>query len=185
MSLKHSDSELKTGDQAPEFELEDYRGQKVALSDLDNYDGVLVVFMCNHCPYVKTQLEELKKLDEEFNSIAIVGINPNAETHQEDDVEKMNELVEEKDLASSHFYYLVDSDQKVAEQYGATCTPDPFLLDWRHRLFYHGRLNDKTNPEEEVTDREMKSVIEEMLKRREPPFEPKPSQGCSIKWKEE
>lgn len=185
MSLKHSDSSLEPGDQAPEFELEDYRGQKVALSDLDNYDGVLVVFMCNHCPYVKAQLEELKKLDEEFNSIAIVGINPNAETHPEDTVEKMGELVEEKDLASSHFYYLADPDQEVAEEYGATCTPDPFLLDWRHRLFYHGRLNDKTNPEEEVNDREMKGVIEEMLKRREPPHQPKPSQGCSIKWNEE
>lgn len=185
MSLKHSDSELEVGDQAPEFELKDYRGQKVALSDLDNYDGVLVVFMCNHCPYVKAQLEELKKLDEDFNSIAIVGINPNVETHPCDTVEKMKELVEEKDLASSHFYYLADPDQKVAKEYGATCTPDPFLLDWRHRIFYHGRLNDKTNPEEEVTDREIKTVIDEMLKRRDPPYDPKPSQGCSIKWKEE
>lgn len=183
MSLEHSDSELELGDQAPEFELEDYRGQKVALSDLDNYDGVLVVFMCNHCPYVKAQLDELEKLDQEFNSIAIVGINPNAETHPEDTVEKMEELVEEKDLESSHFYYLADPEQQVAEEYGATCTPDPFLLDWRHRVFYHGRLNDKTNPEEEVEDREMKSIIEDMLKRRDPPQEPKPSQGCSIKWK--
>lgn len=185
MSLKHSDSELEIGEPVPDFELDDYRDQTVALSDLDNYDGVLVVFMCNHCPYVKAQLNELKKLDEEFNSIAIVGINPNSETHPEDTVENMKDLVEEKDLGSSHFYYLSDPDQKVAEEYGATCTPDPFLLDWRHRLFYHGRLNDKTNPDDEVTDREMKSVIEEMLKRREPPFEPKSSQGCSIKWKGE
>lgn len=184
MSLKQSDSKLEVGDHAPEFELEDYRSQNVALSDLDNYDGVLVVFMCNHCPYVKAQLEELKKLDEEFNSIAIVGINPNAETHPGDSVEKMEELIEDKDLDSSHFYYLADSDQKVAEEYGATCTPDPFLLDWRHRLYYHGRLNDKTNPDEEVEEREMKSVIEDMLKRQEPPQEQKPSQGCSIKWKE-
>ena len=184
MALKQSDSEIEVGEQAPEFELEDYRGQTVALSDLDNYDGVLVVFMCNHCPYVKTQLEELRKLDEEFSSIAIVGINPNAETHPGDSVEKMEELVEDEDLDSPHFYYLVDADQEVAESYGATCTPDPFLLDWRHRLFYHGRLNDKTNPEEEVEDRELKSVIEDMLKRRDPPTDPKPSQGCSIKWKE-
>lgn len=184
MSLKESDSQLEQGDQAPEFELEDYRGQKVALSDLDNYDGVLVVFMCNHCPYVKAQLEELKKLDEEFQSIALVGINPNAETHPEDSREKMEELVEEQNLESSHFYYLVDNDQEVAEEYGAKCTPDPFLLDWRHRIFYQGRLNDKTNPEEEVTDREMKSIIQDMLKRREPPVDQKPSQGCSIKWKE-
>jgi len=185
MSLEQSNSKLQTGDQAPEFELEDYRGQKVALSDLDNYDGVLVVFMCNHCPYVKAQLEELKKLDEEFNSIAIVGINPNANTHHGDTVEKMKELVEKKDLESSHFYYLADPDQEVAKEYGATYTPDPFLLDWRHRVYYHGRLNDKTNPDENIEEREMKSVIEDMLKRRDPPAESKPSQGCSIKWKEE
>lgn len=184
MSLEKSDSNLEVGDQAPEFELEDYRGQKVALNDLDNYDGVLLVFMCNHCPYVKAQVEELKKLDKEFNSIAIVGINPNVETHPGDSVEKMREFVDENDLNSNHFYYLVDSGQEVAENYGAVCTPDPFLLDWRHRLYYHGRLNDRMKPDQEVENREMKSVIEDMLKRREPPEKQKPSQGCSIKWRE-
>lgn len=185
MALKQSDSGLEQGEEAPGFELEDYNGEKVALSDLDNYDGVLVVFMCNHCPYVKAQVEELKKLDEEFNSIAIVGINPNAETHPEDSVEKMGEFIEETGLESPHFYYLADPDQEVAEKYGAKCTPDPFLLDYRHRLYYHGRLNDKTSPDEEVEEREMKSVIEDLLKRRDPPQEQKPSQGCSIKWKEQ
>lgn len=183
MALKQSSSELETGETAPNFKLEDYRGEKVRLTDLDNFDGVLIVFICNHCPYVKTQVEELKKLDEEFSSIAIVGINPNAETHEEDTVEKMNEFVEENGLEKGNFYYLADPNQEVAEAYGAKCTPDPFLLDWRHRLFYHGRLNDKTSPEEEVNEREMKNVIEDMLKRREAPEEQKPSQGCSIKWK--
>lgn len=184
MSLEQSDSELEQGESAPEFELENYEGEKVALSDLDNYDGVLVVFMCNHCPYVKAQTEELRKLNDEFSSIAIVGINPNAETHPGDSVEKMGDFIEENDLDSPHFYYLVDADQEVAEAYGAECTPDPFLLDYRHRLFYHGRLNDKAGPNQEVEEREMKEVIEDMLKRRDPPQEQKPSQGCSIKWKE-
>ncbi|MFB6291897.1 MAG: thioredoxin family protein [Candidatus Nanohaloarchaea archaeon] len=183
MSLEQSDSDLETGDRAPGFELKDYTGEKVALSDLDNYDGVLVVFMCNHCPYVKAQVEELRKLDEEFSSIAIVGINPNAETHPDDSMEKMETFIEENGLDSQHFYYLVDREQEVAEEYGAVCTPDPFLLDWKHDLYYHGRLNDRTSPDQEVKNREMKSVIEDMLKRREPPKEAKPSQGCSIKWK--
>ena len=185
MSLKQSDSELQQGEEAPEFELENYDGEKVALSDLDNYDGVLVVFMCNHCPYVKAQTEELRKLNKEFSSIAIVGVNPNAETHPEDSVEKMEDFIKENGLGSPHFYYLADSDQEVAEAYGAKCTPDPFLLDWRHRLYYHGRLNDKMSPEEQVEEREMKEVIEDMLKRRQPPAEEKSSQGCSIKWKED
>jgi peroxiredoxin len=185
MSLKESDSELQQGETAPGFELENYEGEKVGLSDLDNYDGVLVVFICNHCPYVKTQTAELEKLAEEFSSIAFVGINPNSETHPDDSVEKMPEFIQENNLEKSNFYYLVDRDQKVAEEYGAKCTPDPFLLDWRHRLYYHGRLNDKTSPDQEINEREMKSIIEDMLKRREPPKEQKPSQGCSIKWEEE
>ncbi len=184
MALTQSESKIEVGKNAPEFELESYNGQKVALSDLDNYDGVLVVFMCNHCPYVKAQLEELRQLDEEFSSIAVVCINPNAETHPDDAVEKMGELVEENGLNSQNFYYLADREQKVAEAYGAKCTPDPFLLDWRHRLHYHGRLNDKTSPDEQVNEREMKEVIQDMLKRRDPPKEQKPSQGCSIKWEE-
>ncbi|QGA80055.1 thioredoxin family protein [Candidatus Nanohalobium constans] len=184
MSLKKSDSELSQGDYAPEFKLENHDGEKVELSDLDNYDGVLVVFMCNHCPYVKAQTEELRELNDEFSSIAIVGINPNSETHPDDSVEKMGEFIEENDLESPHFYYLTDPEQEIAEQYGAKCTPDPFLLDWRHRLYYQGRLNDKMGPDQEVENREMKKVIEDMLKRREPPKDQKPSQGCSIKWKD-
>lgn len=184
MALKSSDPKLSQGETAPNFELEDYKGQKVSLTDLDNFDGVLVIFMCNHCPYVKTQTEEIRKLAEEFSSIAVVGINPNVETHEDDTVEKMKQFVEENSLDSSNFYYLADSEQEVAEAYGAKCTPDPFLLDWRHRLHYQGRLNDKTGPEEEVTEREMKEVISSMLKRKDTPSEQEPSQGCSIKWKD-
>lgn len=184
MSSESSDPELQQGDPAPEFELENYNGEKVALSDLDNYDGVLVIFMCNHCPYVKAQIDEIKKLNDEFSSIAIVGINPNAETHPLDSKDKMPEFVEENDLESSHFYYLSDPDQAVAEKFGAECTPDPFLLDWRHRLFYHGKLNDKAGPNEEADKRYMKEAIQKMLKRQEAPEEKEKPVGCSIKWKE-
>ncbi len=183
MALKQSDSELEVMEPAPEFTLENFGGQEVALSDLDNFDGVLIIFMCIHCPYVKTQTNEIRELAEEFSSIAVVGINPNAETHEDDSVEKMPSFVEEHDLDRPNFFYLADNSQEVAEAYGAVCTPDPFLLDWRHRLYYHGRLNDKTSPDEEVEDREMKQVIEKMLKRKDAPREQKASQGCSIKWK--
>ncbi len=184
MSLEQSDSGLEIMQPAPEFTLKNFEGQEVALNDLDNYDGVLIIFMCNHCPYVKTQTEEIRKLSQEFSSIAIAGINPNTETHPEDSTEKMGEFIQENDLDRPNFYYLSDKDQEVAEAYDAQCTPDPFLLDWRHRLYYHGRLNDKTSPEEEIEDREMKQVIEKMLKRKRPPEEQKASKGCSIKWKE-
>lgn len=184
MSLTESDSVLGVGDDAPDFELENYEGQKVSLTDLENYDGVLLIFMCNHCPYVQAQTEELRKLNDEFQSIAIVGINSNADTHPMDSVDKMEDFVEDHDLESEHFYYLVDDNQEVAEAYEAECTPDPFLLDWRHKIYYKGRLNDKKGPNEEVKNRDMKKAIDKMLKRKEPPQDQKPSQGCNIKWKE-
>lgn len=175
---------MEKGEKAPNFTLDNFNGQEVSLTDLENYDGVLVIFMCNHCPYVRVQLDEIRELSEEFSSIAVVGINPNAETHPEDSVEKMEELVEENELESENFYYLVDADQEVAKAYGAECTPDPFLLDWRHRLYYQGRLNDRKSPGDEREEREMKSVIQDMLKRKSPPEDQLPSQGCGIKWKE-
>jgi len=182
MALTESDSKLSLGDTAPTFELKDYNGEKIHLEDLNNFDGVLIVFMCNHCPYVKAQVEEMKKLNEEFSSIAVVGINPNAETHEGDTVEKMKDFVEENNI---DFYYLADNDQEVAKSYGAQCTPDPFLLDYRHRLYYKGRLNDKNKPSDEVKERDMRETIKKMLKREDPPKEQKPSQGCGIKWKQE
>jgi len=184
MALKKSENVLEQGDQAPSFNLEDYRQREVSLSDLDNYDGVLLVFICNHCPYVKAQTEEIRELTEEFSSIAFVGVNPNADTHPGDSVDKMEDFVEENDLDTENFYYLVDRDQDVSEAYGAACTPDPFLLDWRHKLYYHGRLNDMASPDEELTEREMRNVIKRMLKRETPPEDQEPPQGCGIKWKE-
>ncbi|MFQ3308175.1 MAG: peroxiredoxin [Candidatus Nanohaloarchaea archaeon] len=184
MSRKESDSKLEIGDDAPEFELEDYKGEHVALSDLENFDGVLVVFMCNHCPYVQTQVNEIKQLAEDFPSLAIVGVNANVETHPMDSFEKMSDFIEGKELALPNFYYLADSEQEVAESYGAKCTPDPFLLDYRHKLFYHGKLNDKEGSEDEPEERYMKEAVQKMLKRKEPPTEQPPSVGCSIKWKD-
>lgn len=185
MSRKEStEPEIEVGQPAPDFELENYTGEKVSLSDLNNFDGVLVVFMCNHCPFVQGQVEELRKLDEKFSSIAVVGINPNAETHPMDSREKMPEFVEKFGLDSTNFYYLTDPEQEVAEKYGAKCTPDPFLLDMRHRLFYHGKLTDRTGPEGEISEHYVKDAIEKMLKSQEPPAESEDPVGCSIKWKE-
>lgn len=185
MSLEENSSGVEVGEQAPKFELENHEGEKVALSDLDNYDGVLVVFMCNHCPFVQGQAEELKRLEEEYSSIAVVGINPNAETHPMDSVEKMPEFLEKFNLDETNFYYLVDPDQEVAESYGAVCTPDPFLLDMRHTVFYHGKLTDRTGPEGEISEHYMEEAIEKMLKRKNPPEDQPSPKGCSIKWKED
>jgi peroxiredoxin len=183
MSVEENSSGIEVGDSAPSFELENPGGEKVALSDLDNYDGVLVVFMCNHCPFVQGQVPEIRRLEEKFSSIAVVGINPNAETHPMDSMEKMPEFLEKFDLDETNFYYLADPEQEVAESYGAKCTPDPFLLDMRHRLFYHGKLTDREGPEGEISEHYMEEAIEKMLKKQDAPEGPDPV-GCSIKWKE-
>ena len=172
--------ELEIGEQAPDFELENINGEKVGLEDLNNYDGVLVVFMCNHCPFVHANLEELKRLDEKYSSIAVVGINPNAETHPMDTKEKMPEFIEENDI---DFQYLSDPEQKVAEAFDAKCTPDPFLLDMRHRVYYHGRLTDIEKPGDEASEYYMEDAIDRMLKRKNPPEEQPSSVGCGIKWR--
>lgn len=175
---------IQRGDTAPEFKLENYDGENVALSDLDNFDGVLIVFMCNHCPYVQASIEELRALDDEFSSIAVVGINPNAETHPGDSFDKMGDFVDDNDLESSSFYYLSDPDQEVAESFGAECTPDPFLLDWRHRLYQHSKLDDTQGPDEDAEERYMREAIQKMLKRQDPPEKQESPVGCSIKWKD-
>lgn len=183
MTETENSTGLELGEEAPNFELENFEGEEVALSDLDNFDGVLVVFMCNHCPFVQGQAEEIRRLEEKFSSIAVVGINPNAETHPMDSVEKMPEFLKKFDLDETNFYYLVDQEQEVAEEFGAKCTPDPFLLDMRHRVFYHGKLTDRTGPEGEISEHFMEDAIEKMLKKQSPPEEQPDPVGCSIKWK--
>lgn len=180
MKTESSES-LEIGEQAPGFELENTEGEKLGLEDLNNYDGVLVVFMCNHCPFVHANLDELKRLNQEYSSIAVVGINPNVDTHPMDSEDKMPEFIEENDV---EFHYLSDPDQEVAEAYDAKCTPDPFLLDMRHRVYYHGRLTDVKGPGEEASEFYMEEAIKTMLKSKRPPEEQKPSVGCSIKWKD-
>jgi len=183
MSLEENSSGINVGRQGPEFELEKTNGETVSLSDLDNFDGVLLVFMCNHCPFVQGQIPEIKRLEEKYSSIAVVGINPNAETHPMDSTEKMPELTEKFGLDETNFYYLADPQQKAAEAYGAVCTPDSFLLDMRHTVFYHGKLTDRTGPQGEIQKHYMEDAIEKMLKRKEPPQEQPSPEGCSIKWK--
>lgn len=180
-----SDQQLSRGDEAPAFELPGTDGQTHALSDYDDHEGVLVVFTCNHCPYAQAKFDELNSLAEEFDELAVIGINPNdPEEYPEDDFETMVEYVE--DGRVRYDAYLQDESQGVAAAYGAVCTPDPFLLEndgGTFRLAYHGRLDDAPNPNQEVTDREMHTHVQNMLAGEPVSDEFKPSRGCSIKWR--
>jgi peroxiredoxin len=187
MALKESEQEqLKEGDAAPEFELRGTDGETHSLDNYDEYTAVLIVFTCNHCPYAKAKFDVLNGIAEDYDEVAVVGINPNdADEYSEDSFEKMKELVD--DGTVRYDAYLRDETQEVAREYGATCTPDPFLFENRDGdfvLVYHGRLDDALNPEEEPTKHHMREAIDTVLAGEGLDMGFLPSQGCSIKWRD-
>jgi len=177
-----SKQELERGGKAPDFLLKGADGRMYSLDSFKNSKALLIVFMCNHCPYVKPKIKVLNSLQKKYGDhLAVVGINPNdAVNYPEDSYEMMVKMAEEKKI---DFVYLRDETQEVAKAYGAVCTPDPFLFDEERRLFYHGRLDNAMSPEETATAHDMDEAIGALLsgKKIEETF--KPSQGCSIKWK--
>ena len=184
MVLKESDPELSVGDEAPDFELPGTDGEAYSLADFAEYDALLVVFTCNHCPYAKAKFDLLNDLAAEYENCAVVGINPNdAEEYPDDSFESMQEYVDSGEIA--YDAYLRDESQSVADAYGAVCTPDPFLFendDGAFRLAYQGRLDDAMNPEEEATEFYVREAIDAVLAGESVDIDPGPSQGCSIKW---
>jgi Peroxiredoxin len=183
MAKMESVISLKTGDKAPEFNL---KGIDDEMHSLDDYSkkGLLVIFMCNHCPFVKAKIDAIKELYEKFNDdVAIVGINSNDSIkYPDDDFESMKAVAKEKGLQID---YLVDETQEIAKKYGAVCTPDPFLFDSEKKLIFHGRIDDAMNPEAEVSEKVMIKNIEKFLNGQKIEKDFDPSIGCSIKWKEQ
>ena len=183
MVLLESQVKLKAGDIAPEFELLGIDDKKHSLNDYTNHKGILVIFMCNHCPYVKAKVDALNELYDKFGKeIAIVGINSNDSTdYPEDSFEAMKETAKEKGFG---FDYLVDETQEIAKKYGAMCTPDPFLFNDKKELVFHGRIDNAMKPEDEATEKTMINNMAKLLAGEQIEKDFDPSIGCSIKWKE-
>ena len=183
MAKMESVISLKTGDVAPGFSL---KGIDDKMHSLEDYSkkGLLVIFMCNHCPFVKAKIEAIKELQDKFkDDISIVGINSNDSVkYPDDDFESMKAVAKEKGLEID---YLVDETQEIAKKYGAVCTPDPFLFDSEKKLIFHGRIDDAMNPEAEVSEKVMIINIEKFLNGEKIEKDFDPSIGCSIKWKEQ
>lgn len=181
MAKTESDNtKLTKGDQAPDFQLPGIDGESHALEDVAGPEGTLIVFMCNHCPYVQARITDIVKLHEEFGErIGVVGINSNDPDYPGEGMEKMKEFAEERNI---RFPYLLDEDQQVARKYGATCTPDPFLFDGEGRLVFHGRITDALEPDDETTEETMKLKIRALLAGEEIDDWFNPSLGCSIKF---
>jgi peroxiredoxin len=183
MAKMESVISLKTGDNAPEFNLKGIDDQMHSLNDYSK-KGLLVIFMCNHCPFVKAKIEAIKELHDKFkDDISIVGINSNDSVkYPDDDFDSMKAVAKEKGLEID---YLVDETQEIAKKYGAVCTPDPFLFDSEKKLIFHGRIDDAMNPEAEVSEKVMINNIQKFLEGQKIEKDFDPSIGCSIKWKEQ
>ena len=182
MVLLTSDARrLNPGDPAPDFSLKNVDGKRYSLADFKGRILVLI-FMCNHCPYVKAKMDEIAALqrDYEAKGVAVIGINANDPVdYPEDDFAHMQQKAKEK----GYRYYLVDETQDTARAYGATCTPDPFVFDRQHRLVYHGRINNQMEPSDAVTEHTMRNVLDKAIAGEKVEEWFVPSQGCSIKWK--
>jgi thiol-disulfide isomerase/thioredoxin len=176
---------LELGTHAPAFALENaVDGRIVSLRNFEDARALLVMFICNHCPYVKHVLPELGRLDKDYtpNGLAIVAINSNDVAHYpEDSPANMKKLAKAQRWS---FPFLFDETQEVAKAYRAACTPDFYLFDKERMLAYRGQLDD-TRPSsgKPPTGRDLRAAIDAVLAGKPASEQQVPSIGCNIKWK--
>lgn len=176
---------LPLGTAAPDFSLPNTDGKTVSLSDFAGQPALLVIFMCNHCPYVKHVAAQLKTLTDQYlaKGVAVVAISSNdAEKYPDDSPQAM---AAEKESRGYGFDYLYDEDQSVAAAYAAACTPDFYLFDAQQRLSYRGQLDSsRPNSGIPVTGEDLRAALDSVLAGDSPDPQQTPSLGCNIKWKE-
>jgi peroxiredoxin len=175
---------LPLGTRAPDFRLPDTTGKTVSLADFKTSPALLVMFICNHCPYVKHVREGLAKLARDYQprKVAIIGISSNdVANYPADSPAKMAEEVK---AAGYVFPYLYDETQSVAKTYKAACTPDFYLFDKDQQLVYRGQLDDsRPGNGLPVTGKDLRAALDAVLGGKPVPSAQKPSIGCNIKWK--
>jgi peroxiredoxin len=171
------------GAPCPDFRLPAVDGRTYARDDFSQASVLVVMFICNHCPYVKAVEDRFIALAREFGprGVQLVGICANdAEGYPEDAFDKLAERWREK---SYGFPYLHDDAQGVAREFGAVCTPDIFVYGRDRQLAYRGRIDDSWKDPTKVTRRELAQALEALLAGQRPSSDQRPSLGCSIKWK--
>jgi len=175
---------LELGTSAPDFDLPKPDGGRVRLSDFTDAEGLVVAFICNHCPFVKHIREGLAEFarDYESRNVAMVAINSNDfATYSGDAPERMQEEI---DNFGYCFSYVYDESQDVAKAYRAACTPEFYLFDSNRKLVYRGRFDAATpGNDEPVTGTELRRAIDAMLAGNMPDQHQVPGIGCNIKWK--
>jgi peroxiredoxin len=175
---------LDLGTIAPDFNLKDSYGKTIGLKDFIGSRATLVMFICNHCPFVKHLADSIALVTSSYikKGVAVIAINSNdIETYPEDGPDKMQEEITTRGYK---FPYLLDSDQSVAKAYQAACTPDFYLFGPNLRLAYRGQWDDsRPGNAVEVTGASMRMALDALLLGKTPDADQKPSLGCNIKWK--
>lgn len=177
---------LPLGTKAPDFTLPDtVSGKEMSLKDLLSERATVIMFICNHCPYVLHVNPEIVRLAKDYQAegVQFVGISSNdVERYPQDSPEKMKALAEE---VGYPFPYLYDASQDVAKAYDAACTPDFYVFDGEGKLFYRGRL-DESRPKNDkpLTGADLRGALDAVLAGKPAPEKQYPSGGCGIKWKE-
>lgn len=176
---------MALGTKAPDFLLPDTISDKfISLYDKHEYAGTLIMFICNHCPFVIHVNDELVRLGHDLmaNDIRVIAISSNdVNNYPQDGPDKMK--IHAKEVGYP-FPYLYDDTQEVAKAYDAACTPDFYLFDADMKLYYRGRL-DESRPGNDVPvdGKDMRFAVMDMLGDNPPPEDQFPSAGCNIKWK--
>ena len=183
--VKTASTMLPLGTRAPEFSLINVDGRSVSLSDFQDAPALVVIFMCNHCPFVKHLASGLADFGREYQAkgVAVVAISSNdVSKHPDDSPEQMVHEAEEQGYT---FPYLYDEDQQVAKDYRAACTPDFFLFDGDQNLVYRGQF-DSSRPDSgiPVTGEDLRGAVDAVLAGQPVTDDQLPSLGCNIKWKE-
>ncbi len=171
------------GSKIIEFSLKGIDEKLHSPNDFKDNDIIIIIFMCNHCPYVKGVIDRFVDFQERYKDkgVQLIGINSNDPTvYTEDSFENM------KLFAGTHkinFPYLIDESQVTARNYDAVCTPDIYVYDKNKTLKYRGRFDNNWKEEEKVTEKDLEKAVNLLLEGKEINFTQIPSMGCSIKWK--
>jgi peroxiredoxin len=173
---------IKIGDQAPDFYLPGVDGKNYSLADFNDKRVLIVMFTCNHCPYVQAYEDRFVALQNEFKEkgVTFIGINPNDDqNYPEDSFDNMVKRAKEKGY---NFPYLRDKSQKAAHAYGATHTPHIFVFDEERRLRYTGKIDDNWREPDKVKERYLRDAILDLLQKTEIKNPETYAIGCTIKW---
>jgi len=182
--VKTPSTMVELGTQAPDFSLPNVDGRTVSLADAEGAPALLVIFMCNHCPFVKHIADGLAELGRDYQArgVAVVGISSNdVAMFPADSPEQMVHEAEDRGYT---FPYLFDETQEVAKAYQAACTPDFYLFDKDQRLVYRGQM-DSSRPDSgnRVTGADLRAALDAVLSGGQVSSSQRPSIGCNIKWK--